>query len=139
VNTLVDTSIWSLALRRKPRDLSSAESVLVAELSELVKEGRARLLGVVRQELLSGINGVEQYERLRTTLRAFPDEVVEASDYELAARGSNECRSKGIALSVVDALTCAVSSARTWPIFTTDPDFKSHASILPIQLHTARK
>ena len=98
MNTLVDTSIWSLALRRKPRDLSSAESVLVAELSELVKEGRARLLGVVRQELLSGINGVEQYERLRTTLRAFPDEVVEASDYELAARGSNECRSKGIAL-----------------------------------------
>lgn len=139
MNTLVDTSIWSLALRRKPRDLIAAESVLVAELSELVKEGRARLLGVVRQELLSGIKGVEQYDHLKTTLRSFPDEVVETADYELAARGSNECRSKGIAVSVVDALICAVSSARTWPIFTTDPAFKSYANILPIQLHTPRK
>jgi predicted nucleic acid-binding protein len=138
VSTLVDTSIWSLALRRKTHHLSSAEQVLVAELAELVKAGRARLLGVVRQELLSGIKTAEQYERLRTTLRSFPDEVVETTDHELAAKSSNECRSKGIAVSIVDALICAVSLSRDCSIFTSDPDFKTYASVLKIKLHTLR-
>jgi len=138
VSTLVDTSIWSLALRRKSHHLSSAEQVLVAELAELVKAGRARLLGVVRQELLSGIKTAEHYERLRTTLRSFPDEVVETTDHELAAKSRNECRSKGIAVSMVDALICAVSLSRDCSIFTSDPDFKTYASVLKIKLHTLR-
>ena len=138
MNTLVDTSIWSLALRRRAHDLSSAEKILVGELAELVKEGRARILGVIRQELLSGIKAPEQFEKLRTILRSFPDEVVETSDYELAAKSSNQCRSKGIAVSVVDAMICAISSSRDWPILTTDPDFRSYANVLPIKLHVPR-
>jgi predicted nucleic acid-binding protein len=139
VNILVDTSIWSLALRRKAQDFSTTEKVLVGELTELVREGRARILGVVRQELLSGIKVPEQYERLLRTLRSFPDEVVETADYELAAKSSHECRSRGIAVSTVDALICAFSSTRDCPIFTTDPDFENYASVLPVQLHTPRK
>jgi predicted nucleic acid-binding protein len=138
VNTLVDTSIWSLALRRRAQDLSSAEQILVAELTELVKEGRARILGVIRQELLSGIKAPEQYERLRMTLRSFPDEAVGTSDYEFAAKSSKQCRSKGIAVSVVDALICAIGSTRDWPIFTADPDFKNYMNILRIKLHVPR-
>ena len=138
MNTLVDTSIWSLALRRKTRDLSSPEKILVTELVELVKEGRARILGVIRQELLSGIKTPDQYEKLRTTLRSFPDEVLETSDYEFAAKSSNACRAKGIAVSVVDAMICAISATRDWPIFTTDPDFKNYAGVLGIKLHAPR-
>jgi predicted nucleic acid-binding protein len=139
VNALVDTSIWSLALRRKEQDLSAAEKLLVGELAELIKEGRARILGVVRQELLSGIKTTEQYERLRIALRAFPDEPLETPDYEIAAKASNQCRSKGLAISPVDALICAVSAARGWSIFTTDPDFGGYASLLPIKLHAPRR
>jgi len=138
VNTLVDTSIWSLALRRKTRNLSSPEKILVTELVELVKEGRARVLGVIRQELLSGIKTPDQYEKLRSTLRSFPDEVLETSDYEFAAKSSNACRAKGIAVSVVDAMICAISATRDWPIFTTDPDFKNYAGVLGIKLHAPR-
>ena len=138
MNTLIDTSVWSLALRKKAQDLSHADGALVAELAELVKEGRARILGVIRQELLSGIKTPEQYEKLRITLRSFPDETLETADYEFAAKNSNDCRAKGIAVSVVDAMLCAVSTTRDWPIFTTDPDFRSYASILSIQLHTPR-
>jgi len=138
VNTLVDTSIWSLALRRKTRNLSSPEKILVTELVELVKEGRARILGVIRQELLSGIKTPDQYEKLRTTLRSFPDEVLETSDYEFAAKSRNACRAKGIAVSVVDAMICAISATRDWPIFTTDPDFKNYAGVLGIKLHAPR-
>ena len=138
MNTLIDTSVWSLALRRRAQDLSPAEKILVAELAELVKEGRARILGVIRQELLSGIKTIEQYEKLRATLRSFPDEALGTSDYEFAAKSGNDCRAKGIAVSVVDAMICAVSATRDWPIFTADPDFKNYASVLRIALHAPR-
>jgi len=55
MNVLVDTSVWSLALRRKNESLTTNERFLVTELSELIREGRARVIGLVRQELLSGI------------------------------------------------------------------------------------
>jgi len=50
---LVDTSVWSLALRRRVVDLSGAELRLTQRLNELVREGRVQLLGTVRQEVLS--------------------------------------------------------------------------------------
>jgi predicted nucleic acid-binding protein len=139
MNVLVDTSLWSLALRRKAQDLSTRETSLVGELSELIREGRTRILGLIRQELLSGIKTNDQYEKLRLTLRAFADEAVDTSDYEAAAKASNQCRSRGVAVTALDALICAVSAKRDWPIFTTDPDFAKYATILPIKLHSARK
>jgi hypothetical protein len=92
MNILVDTSVWSLALRRKSEHLSTAERSLVAELSELIREGRARIIGLVRQELLSGIRTTEQYESLRLHLRSFPDEPIDTSDHEEAAKAGNQCR-----------------------------------------------
>ncbi len=137
MNILVDTSIWSLALRRKAQDLNPVERAAVAELTNLIKEGRARIIGLVRQELLSGIKAPSQYEKLRAILRAFPDEPVATADYEAAAKASNDCRARGVAVSVSDILICAI--ARDWSIFATDPDFKSYAKILPLKLHTPRK
>jgi predicted nucleic acid-binding protein len=74
MNTLVDTSVWSFALRRKPADLSRRERAIAAELSELVKEGNVRIIGPVRQEFLSGLKTEGQYEKLRAKLSAFQDE-----------------------------------------------------------------
>ncbi len=139
MNVLVDTSIWSLALRRKAQDLNPAERATVAELTLLVQEGRARIIGLVRQELLSGIKTSSQYEKLRGVLRSFPDEPVATQDYEAAAKAGNECRARGVAVSVSDILICAIAIARDWSIFATDPDFKSYARILPLKLHTPRK
>ena len=50
---LVDTPIWSLALRRKAADLNPREHRLISALRELLEDGRAHLIGPVRQELLS--------------------------------------------------------------------------------------
>jgi predicted nucleic acid-binding protein len=139
VNVLVDTSIWSLALRRKSQDLNPAETAAVSELTNLIKEGRARIIGLVRQELLSGIKTASQYEKLRTVLRSFPDEPISTADYEAAAKASNDCRARGVVVSVSDILICAIAIARDWSIFATDPDFKSYAKILPLKLHIPRK
>jgi predicted nucleic acid-binding protein len=138
MNVLIDTSVWSLALRRKNESLSTNERLLVAELSELIREGRARMIGLVRQELLSGIRVAEQYEKLRLHLRSFPDEVVDTSDYEEAAKAGNRCRAKGVVVSIVDILLCAVANKRLWAIFTTDPDFSNYAKVLTLRIHTPR-
>jgi predicted nucleic acid-binding protein len=139
VNVLVDTSVWSLAFRRKPEELNAQEKSIVAELSELIVEGRTRILGLIRQELLSGIKSAAQYEKLRLMLRAFPDEALQTPDYEAAGMASNDCRSKGVVVSVVGVLICSVAISRNWSIFSTDPEFKNYAAILPIGLHSARK
>jgi len=136
--TLADTSVWSLALRRKPEDLNAVERKVVAELTEIIQEGLVRVIGPVRQELLSGIRSAVQYEKLRITLRAFPDEMIDTTDFEHAAKAGNECRAKGIMVSTVDMLICAVALARGWSIFTTDPDFTNYAKVLPINLHISR-
>ena len=139
MNVLIDTSVWSLALRRKNESLSANERFLVAELSELIREGRARMIGLVRQELLSGIKATEQFEKVRLHLRSFSDEVVDTSDYEEAAKAGNRCRAKGVVVSIVDILLCAVANKRLWTIFTTDPDFSNYAKVLPLRIHAPRR
>ena len=134
MNIVVDTSVWSLALRRQ-RSSMAAEAL---ELAELVREGRAALLGPVRQELLSGVPIAQQYETLREYLRAFPDVALEAEDYEEAAAFFNRCRAKGVQGSNTDFLICAAAARRQFAILTTDSDFTNFAKLLPIQLHPPR-
>ena len=138
MNVLVDTSVWSLALRRMPRNLSSTERTLVAELGELIQEGRAKIIGVIRQELLSRIKTHTQYEKLREIMSAFPDEALRTADYEAAALASNQCRGRGVAVSVSDMLICAAAQSRGWAIFSADPDFARYAKIISVKLHVIR-
>ena len=135
MTVLVDTSVWSLALRRKAADLNTEGVAIAAELTHLIREGRARIIGLVRQELLSGIRSSSQYEKLRDILRTFPDETLETADYEAAAEAGNKCRAKGVAVTAPDMLICAVAQARQWSVFSTDPDFQKYAKVLPIKLH----
>jgi predicted nucleic acid-binding protein len=134
VNVLVDTSVWSLALRR--RRLTEAPET--AELAELVREGRVSLLGPVRQELLSGIADEKQYTVLRDHLRAFPDVELDPGDYEEAAVFFNKCRARGVRGSNTDFLICAAAARRQLGIFATDADFRHFAKLLPIRLHAPR-
>jgi predicted nucleic acid-binding protein len=135
VQVLVDTSIWSLALRRSSAQLSDAEARLTSDLRDVIQDDRARLIGSIRQELLSGIRDLARFEQLKTYLRAFPDEVSSQDDHEEAARLSNQCRSRGIAGSGTDFLICAVAIRRGWQILTRDDDFKTYARCLSIKLY----
>ncbi len=136
---LVDTPVWSLALRRRPKNLSGLQQSLVSALAELIREGRAQLVGPIRQELLSGIREDAQFKKIRDYLRAFREPLLEIGDYEDAARMSNQCRSRGITGSSVDFLICAAAHRRDWAILTTDRDFQHYASVLPVRLHPAEE
>ena len=135
MNVLVDTCVWSLALRH-----ARVKKVdpYVHELQELVKELRVQIIGPIRQEILSGIRSDAQFKRLRDHLRAFPDLELTTSDYERAAEMLNRIRSQGIQGSNTDFLICAISERHKLPIFTTDKDFPRFQKHLPIQLHVPR-
>ena len=135
MNLLVDTPVWSLALRRKPADLSPREERITQALAEAIREGRAQLIGVVRQELLSGIREEERFKKLRDYLRAFDEPALEMGDYEEAAEMHNRCRARGIAGSTIDFLICAVASRRKWQVFTTDQDFERYGRVLGLKLY----
>jgi hypothetical protein len=138
VNVLVDTSVWSLALRRQENHLAPAEKRVRLELTELIHEGRARLIGPIRQELLTGLRNEKEFERVREGLSTFDDEELKTLDFEDAARISNACRSRDIAGCPVDFLLCAAAMRQGWPIFTTDADFARYARVVPIRLHHPR-
>ena len=133
MDVIVDTSVWSLALRRDaPR--GTPEEL---ELAVLIRKGGVMLLGPVRQELLSGIRSEQQFRLVRDRLSAFPDLRLHPADFESAASCFNRCRARGIQGSNTDFLLCAVSLDRGLPIFTTDRDFEGFARVLALKLHRA--
>ncbi len=142
MRVLVDTCVWSLALRRAEGGLSPREKKVVTQLRDLIGEGNAVLIGPIRQELLSGIRDESVFERLRAHLRAFEDDGIGVETWEEAARVGNACRAAGISGSAVDYLICAVALTRRMAILTTDRDFASYARVLPLTLlplHPAAK
>jgi predicted nucleic acid-binding protein len=132
---LIDTPVWSLALRRQSRDLSAEERRHVAEWERLVRSGGAALIGPIRQELLSGVRDEQSWERLRVALRPVPDLPIVTEDYERAAQYFNRCRTRGIAGSAIDLLICAISARFAAPVYTTDADFRRYAAVLELGLH----
>ena len=74
---LVDTSVWSLALRRKnTASLSPDEQKLKAELVQAIQDGRVAMLGLLRQELLSGIKEKAQFDKVKAALGPYLDEPI---------------------------------------------------------------
>ena len=132
---LVDTTIWSLALRRRPQSLNDQERLLVEEWARLVRSGEAVLIGPVRQEILSGIRSERGFSAIQESLGDFRYLEIFPSDYDRAARFFNVCRAHGIAGTAVDLLICAVAHRFEVPIFTTDTDFQHYAPHVEIRLH----
>jgi predicted nucleic acid-binding protein len=130
MKVIVDTSVWSLALRRQP----TIDNLIVNKLRDLIADGRVVMIGAVRQEILSGIKHQEQFEKLRDHLQAFSNLPVDIEDYELAAEYFNLCRRNGIQGSNTDFLICAIASRRNYEIFPTNKDFIGFKKYLPIVL-----
>ena len=134
MSVLVDTSIWSLAIRRRRADLSHTEAAMVDQFRRLLIASEAQLIGPIRQEVLTGIRDRSTFEGLRDDLRQYLDEPLHTEDFELAAEVSNRCRSAGVSGSSVDFLMCAVASRRGWDIFTTDRDFARYAKHVQVRV-----
>jgi predicted nucleic acid-binding protein len=136
MRVLVDTSVWSLVLRKKT--LTDDEVLIRSELIELIKELRVEIIGPIRQELLSGISDEKKFEVLKEKISAFEDVEIITEDFETAAKFSNTCRKNGIQGSHIDFLICAVAFRNSMSIFTTDKDFERYHEYIDFKLHKIR-
>ena len=129
MKVLVDTCIWFQVLRHKLPDAD-----LTKKLQELVQNSRVAIIGPIRQELLSGISQLKQFNELKETLSAFEDVPLNTEHYEKAADFCNICRRKGVQGSTIDFLICAVAVMENLVIFTVDKDFENYKKYLPLRL-----
>jgi predicted nucleic acid-binding protein len=129
---LVDTSVWSLALRKK--DYSEEEKKVVNKLAKLIRELEIEIIGPIRQEILSGIKEKERFYELKNKIGIFRDLEIKTEDYELAAEYFNECRKHGIQGSHIDYLICAVAVNNKLKIMTLDGDFVQYQKYIPIKI-----
>lgn len=129
---VVDTSVWSAALRRpKGRELPRAGKVL----RELIVTGEhVVLLGVVYQELLSGIRHEAQFRRLARTLEPFPMVLATVADHLEAARVMNVSRANGVQAASMDALIAAMALERGALLLTSDKDYLHIAENTPLDV-----
>ena len=128
---IVDTCVWSLALRSQGFKLSP----VVIELENLINAFRVQMLGPIRQEILSGIRSKTQFAHLKKRLEHFPDLPIITEDYVRAAEYFNLCRGKGVQGSNTDFLICAVAKRNDFSLYTIDKDFQTFAQYIPIKLH----
>jgi len=131
MKVIVDTSVWSLALRRGKPESNTA----VHELRRMIQDHRVQMIGPIRQEILSGIRSESQFKKLQKHLESFPDLPAITEDYVTAAKYFNRCRSKGIQGSNTDFLICAMAVRNKFSIFTTDKDFELFSKHIKINLH----
>ena len=127
---IVDTSVWSQFLRRH----DPVESRYLSILRAGIRENNVQMLGIIRQELLSGIKDRKQYLKVAELLSSFPDLLAESADHTEAAVFFNTCRKKGIQGSPIDYLICAQASRNKMTILTEDKDFELYSRHIPIEL-----
>jgi predicted nucleic acid-binding protein len=128
MKVLVDTSVWSLALRREEQGETAQK------LADLILSSLVVMIGPVRQELLSGISNEDTFFKLKAKLEPFDDLTITTRDYETAAQFYTICRKHGIQGSHINFLICAVAHNNNLLIYTTDQDFENFAQYLPMRL-----
>ncbi len=137
MNVLVDTSVWSLALRRDhPPGAAEVEA-----LGAAISRGDVCLVGVILQEVLEGFPSAARTRRLLDHLAPFPLLPLGRKDFVLAAEVRNTCRSEGVAIGTVDAQIAAAAINHRCLLLTADSDFGRIARHFPLRLHggTARE
>jgi len=131
VNLFVDTSVWSLALRRDaPRH--TAEVAVLAE--QLEAGGSVLTTALVLQELLQGFAGPKARSLILQRFAALPFLAPERSDCVKAAELRNKCRRKGVQIGTIDALLSQLCIHHRLVMLTTDRDFARVARHSPLKI-----
>ncbi|NJD19305.1 MAG: PIN domain-containing protein [Gemmatimonadetes bacterium] len=131
MSLLVDTSVWSLALRR---DAPPALPEVRALRDALASGELVVTTGLILQEILQGFSGPRAREAILGRFQALPHLTPERGDHVEAAALRNRCRRKGIQIGTIDALLAALCLRPGLAVLTTDADFRRIAQISPLSV-----
>ncbi len=123
MTVLVDTSVWSLALRRDRPPNSPA----FARLTKALESDLIVTTGLIVQELLQGFLPERTQTEIRSRFNAIPIVQPTRDDHIAAADLRNSCRRAGVQLGTIDALIAQLCIAHDLELLSTDRDF-GHAA-----------
>jgi len=128
---LVDTSVWSLALRR---DIEASEPEARHLRDALFGSEVIVTTGLVLQELLQGFSGPKARERIVERFAALPPLQPDRSDHIAASALRNVCRNAGVQIGTIDALLAQLCIRHDLILLTTDKDFTHAARHCPLRV-----
>lgn len=131
MSLFVDTSVWSLLLRRdQPPDVPE-----VVALKRALESGeRIVTTGLVLQELLQGFSGPKARDQLIDRFAAFPLLAPNREDHIAAAALRSECRKRGVQSGTVDALIAQLCIHHELILLTSDADFSHMAKCCALRV-----
>ena len=128
---LVDTSVWSLALRRD----APADHPAVARLGDALTRGEHVVsTGLVLQELLQGFQGAQAATMIIERFASLPFITPSRADHVEAANLRNSCRRRGVQVGTIDAVLAWLCISRELVMLSTDRDFVGVARWTPLEL-----
>ncbi len=119
MTVLVDTSVWSLALRRD----RPASFPAMAQLTKALKSDLVVTTGLIVQELLQGFLPERSQSEIRRRLGTLPAVQPTRDDHIAAADLRNTCRRAGVQLGTIDALIAQLCITHHLELLSTDRDF----------------
>lgn len=127
----VDTSVWSLALRRDGDPTAPEVQILrrALEAGEIVVT-----TGLVLQELLQGFSGPRTRSDIITRFTALAFVAPDRQDHIDAAELRNRCRRAGVQVGTIDALLAQLCIRHGLVLLTTDNDFVRAAEHCALQV-----
>jgi predicted nucleic acid-binding protein len=131
----VDTSVWSLALRR---DAPQASPQVTALRAALASGESVLTTGLVLQELLQGFAGPKARAQILGRFSALPLLIPDRDDHVQAAALRNMCRRAGIQLGTIDALLAQLCIRHDLTLLSTDRDFEHVAGHAPLTVWRPR-
>jgi hypothetical protein len=131
LSLFVDTSVWSLALRRDTPSQAPQTRALV----RAIEAGETILTtGLVLQELLQGFSGPRARAQILDRFSAIPLLVPDRDDHIKAAELRNTCRRAGTQIGTIDALLAQLCVHHRLTMLSTDNDFERIADHCPLKL-----
>lgn len=135
MSLLVDTSVWSLALRRDSPDSGPEVTALVHALE---RGDQVITTGLILQELLQGFAGPKAREAIIDRFAALPLLAPNRADHIAAAELRNTCRRGGLQIGTIDALIAQLCIHHHLTLLTTDQDFVRAAGMTALKVWQAR-
>lgn len=131
MTVLVDTSVWSLAVRRA----APGEVPEVAHLRHVLAGADVVVsTGLILQELLQGFVPSPAHTRIAERFASVPLIVPTRDDHVGAADLRNDCRRAGVQLGTIDALLAALCLRHDLTLLSTDRDFLHAAQHCDLRL-----
>lgn len=121
MNLFVDTSVWSLALRR---DEASDQPIVRRLRDALDGADGVFTTGLVLQELLQGFQGPKARDAIVDRFASLPLLIPDRTDHIAAAELQNACRRNGIQVGTIDVLLAQLCVRHALVMLSTDQDFR---------------